>query len=399
MSIANSQESSKPKSPTEDIAEYPPRQLAPSVGILHVNSIVSADTNSSALTRREDPMASKHVNMIQKGGLTKRDMKKLTREMHMAETVVPDIPEYLGWSDQAITFGLEDHPHAVPRPGHAALVLEVQIGGFRMNKVLMDGGSSINIIFLNTLHAMRLSPEALFPSGTIIYGIVPAGPAYPLGKISLEVVFGNPHNFRKERLEFEVIDWESQYHALLGRPAYAKFMAVPHYAYLQLKMPGNNGTPLVIHGNFRRSDHCEKEFDRITRGFWRKEHLALADKVDYHQPPPDDRRRSPDEFNPVEQTKKLQVHPTDASKTVNVSKTLTNDQEGELIKFLRERWEIFAWEPADMPGIPREFAEHALNVNPNAKPVQQAMRRYSEPRRIAMSSEAHPHLYINILKV
>ena len=42
-----------------------------------------------------------------------------------------------------------------------------------------------------------------------------------------------------------------------------------------------------------------------------------------------------------------------------------------------------------MPGIPRELAEHALNVNPNAKPVQQAMRRYSEPRRIAMSAEVH----------
>src|SRR3954447_2572617 len=66
--------------------------------------------------------------------------------------------------------------------------------------------------------------------------------SYPLDKISLMVVFGQPGNFRKERLEFEVIDWESQYHAILGRPVFAKFMAVPHYAYLKLKMPGNNGT-------------------------------------------------------------------------------------------------------------------------------------------------------------
>src|SRR3954452_4182347 len=45
--------------------------------------------------------------------------------------------------------------------------------------------------------------------------------------------------------------------------------------------------------------------------------------------------------------------------------------------------------PSHMPGIPRELAEHALHVNPNAKPVQQAMHRYSEPRRVAMSSEVH----------
>ena len=154
-------------------------------------------------------------------------------------------------------------------------------------------------------------------------------------------------------------------------------------------MPGNNGTTLTIYGDFQRSDNCDKEFNRISQGFWRKEHLALADKVDHHQPPPDGRPVAADEFNPVEQTKKLQVHPKDPLKTVNVSKTLTDEQEAALIKFLREQWEIFAWEPSDMPGIPRELAEHALNVNHDAKPVQQAMRRYSEPRRVAMSLEVH----------
>ena len=52
-------------------------------------------------------------------------------------------------------------------------------------------------------------------------------------------------------------------------------MAVPHYAYLQLKMPGNNGTPLTIHGSFLRSDNCDKEFNRIAQRFGMKnEHRA-----------------------------------------------------------------------------------------------------------------------------
>ena len=50
---------------------------------------------------------------------------------------------------------------------------------------------------------------------------------------------------------------------------------------------------------------------------------------------------------------------------------------------------MFAWQPSDMPGIPRELAEHALNVDPNAKPVKQALRRFSEPNRKAMSTEVH----------
>ncbi|KAK1680775.1 hypothetical protein QYE76_041623 [Lolium multiflorum] len=64
-------------------------------------------------------------------------------------------------------------------------------------------------------------------------------------------------------------------------------------------------------------------------------------------------------------------------------------REGALIEFLRERWEIFAWEPSDMPGIPRELAEHALNVDPTAKPVQQSMRRFSEPKRRAIGEEVN----------
>ena len=44
-------------------------------------------------------------------------------------------------------------------------------------------------------------------------------------------------NFRKEVLTFEVVGFRGSYHAILGRPCYAKFMAIPNYTYLKLKMP------------------------------------------------------------------------------------------------------------------------------------------------------------------
>ena len=59
---------------------------------------------------------------------------------------------------------------------------------------------------------------------------------YPVGKIKLEVSFGDEHDSRAEKLTFEVVKIKSPYHALFGRPAYAKFMARPCYVYLQLKM-------------------------------------------------------------------------------------------------------------------------------------------------------------------
>src|SRR3954469_23917729 len=128
-----------------------------------------------------------------------------------------------------------------------------------MSKVFIDGGSGLNLLFASTLRAMGIATGALSASDTAFHGIIPTEPAYPLGKISLMVLFGEPSNFRKERLEFEVVDWVSQYHAILGRPAFAKFLAVPHYAYLKLKMPGNNGTRLTVHGSFLRFYNCDKE--------------------------------------------------------------------------------------------------------------------------------------------
>src|SRR3954466_13270054 len=64
------------------------------------------------------------------------------------------------------------------------------------------------------------------------------------------------------------------------------------------------------------------------------------------------------------------VHPTDLEKTVRVYAHLPEEQATALLAFLREEWEIFAWCQADMPGIPREFAEHALRIKPNTKPVK-----------------------------
>jgi hypothetical protein len=54
---------------------------------------------------------------------------------------------------------------------------------------------------------------------------------------------------------FEVVDLESPYHALLGRPALAKFMASTHVAYLKMKMPGPRGA-ITIMGDYKRSMAC-----------------------------------------------------------------------------------------------------------------------------------------------
>jgi hypothetical protein len=62
------------------------------------------------------------------------------------------------------------------------------------------------------------------------------------------------------------MDWPSQYHAILGRPAFSRFMAVPHYTYLVLKMPRLNGI-IIVKGSFELSDLCDKEFHKMAQNF------------------------------------------------------------------------------------------------------------------------------------
>ena len=96
------------------------------------------------------------MNMIQKACSSKRELKKFTREVNLAEAAMTT--EYVDWSEQSITFSRADHPPSVPRPGHAALVVEAQIGGFNMSKVFMDGGSGLNLLFASTLRTMGIKP-------------------------------------------------------------------------------------------------------------------------------------------------------------------------------------------------------------------------------------------------
>ena len=169
-------------------------------------------------------------------------------------TTLPDMPKWLDWSEQSITWSPQDHPPRVDYLGKSALVVVPQVKGYVLTKTLMDGGSNINILYYER---MGLRDEQMVPTITSFHGIVPRKNAYLLGKITLDVVFGTAKNFRLKRIGFEVVNFHSSYHAILGRPAFAKFMARPCYAYLKMKMPGHNGT-IFVHSDIDRAIECEK---------------------------------------------------------------------------------------------------------------------------------------------
>jgi hypothetical protein len=58
----------------------------------------------------------------------------------------------------------------------------------------------------------------------------------------------------------------------------------------------------------------------------------------------------------------VQINATDTSKHVQIRVALYDKSENALVSFLRNNRDVFAWKPVDMPRIPREITEHALNI-------------------------------------
>jgi hypothetical protein len=190
------------------------------------------------------------------GGLpTKRSQKATRREVLNIE---PAVPTPLRWSEVPITFSRADQWTSFSDPGRFPLVLKPAVACSRLNKALIDDGSRLNILFTKTLKKMKLDiTHMLTKSTSPFYGIVPWNVAIPLGSVVLPVTFGR-ENYHTEYIKFEVSDFETSYHAILGRPAIVKFMAVPHYTYLVLKMPSLAGV-LSLQGDLKISFDCDTE--------------------------------------------------------------------------------------------------------------------------------------------
>jgi hypothetical protein len=157
--------------------------------------------------------------------------------------------------EHAITFSRADQWLNFDHPDKYPLLVDPVIRESRIKKVLVDGGSSINDTFPQTLQALGVTVKDLTESDTPLFGIVPTEEEYPLEHIYLSITFGTLENYRIEFLRFEVACFDCRYNTIIGRPGLAKFMAIPHYPYMILKMPGPQGV-ITVRADFQGTTEC-----------------------------------------------------------------------------------------------------------------------------------------------
>jgi hypothetical protein len=185
----------------------------------------------------------------------------------------------------------------------------------------MDGGSNLNILYAHTLQHMGIGLDQLQPSTIPFHGVAPGKRIQPLGQTDLPVWFDTPDNFCKEMLTFEMVGFRGAYHAILGRPCYAKFMAVPNYTYLKMKMPGSKGL-ITVGSSIKHAFDCDVECVEHAKALVLDEAL-IASMEKLVNEDLDSSAKHMGSFEAAEQTREVPLDPTaPEAKALRVSTTL-----------------------------------------------------------------------------
>jgi hypothetical protein len=100
--------------------------------------------------------------------------------------VIPAEPQFMHWSEASITWGRKDHPPLMPRPGGYALVLKPimfsETHTCHFSRVLIDGGSSINLLYHTSMEKLGIPAIQLKPTKLTFHGM-PGHSCTPMGRI------------------------------------------------------------------------------------------------------------------------------------------------------------------------------------------------------------------------
>ncbi|KAE8805512.1 hypothetical protein D1007_18438 [Hordeum vulgare] len=161
------------------------------------------------------------------------------------------------FSEKPVTCSKEDHPVVMLNSNSYVIILDPTFASKNLTvcflRGLVDGDSNINILSCDTLSKLGLKDSHLQPTRTVFHGIMPR----------LDFLFGTKSDFCHELIWLNMVDSNNPYHILLGRTVLDKFMAVPHYTYLKMKMFSPMGI-IMINGDYKNSIECAQVRSRLA---------------------------------------------------------------------------------------------------------------------------------------
>ncbi|XP_072076564.1 uncharacterized protein [Arachis hypogaea] len=209
------------------------------------------------------------------------------------------------------------------------VVISIHMGELTVRKVLLDPGSSTDILFYSTFKKMQLRDKALQPSPGELVG------------------------FSGERV----------------------------------LVSGYDNIVVMVHADQKEARQCYNAGLKVTP----KETITRVHSVYNSESIPTlaelDLRNSNSRPAPTDDLEKVQLGKAD--QITNIGSVFSVGTKQNLIETLKSNSNLFAWTPADMPGIDPNFICHKLAVNPNARPVRQKKRNLGIERKNAATVETH----------
>ena len=229
--------------------------------------------------------------------------------------------------DTSITFSDSDmegcqHPHDNP------LVVRAVVANKTVHRVLIDNGSSADIIFASAFDKMGIGREKLEPVNTHLRGFS-GEKVLPLGSIQLVLTLGDPPCQATTTTRFLIVDAPSAYNILLVRPSLNAIKSIPSAYHMMIKFPTVNGVGMV-RGDQQVARECysasmkQKMVDNIYL-----DELDMRDEM-LTRPEPSE------ELEPV-------WLDDDPEHLAYIGSKLAKDLKNLLIHFLRQNKDVFAW--------------------------------------------------------
>jgi len=162
-----------------------------------------------------------------------------------------------------ITFRKADLRDVVPHDNDP-VVISLITAGRRVHRVLVDQGSSVDVMFLPTFDKLQLSPDQLRPYTGSLYGFT-GDQVEVRGYIELRTTFTDGTTARTERIRYLVVNAPSAYNVLLGRPTLNRLGAVPSTRHMKLKLPSMEGTVMTLRSDQAEARRCYENSLRQKR--------------------------------------------------------------------------------------------------------------------------------------
>ena len=193
------------------------------------------------------------------GGCTSSQRKRYARSvMSVEEQAADDL------LDVDLTFTRADLRDDVPHDNDP-VVISVVIAGRKMHRVLVDQGSSTDVMFWSTFNKLQLSLDLLRPYTGCLYGF--AGDQVEVrGYLELRTTFTDGSTSRTENTKYLVVNGHSAYNILLGRSALNRLRGVSSTHHMKMKLPDLSGKMIVIKSDQQEAKRCYESSLKMQRG-------------------------------------------------------------------------------------------------------------------------------------